>query len=222
MNNMEYNSERDLLVIPEYGRNVQNLIRYARTIENREERQAFVENVVGLMMQMHPQNRNPEDYLDKMWKHVFRIGEYDLEGVMPPNGEIPSPEDMVKKPERIDYPITDSKFRHYGHNVQRMVEKALDMEDGPIKDSFVEVIASYMKLAYRTWNKDHYVSDDIIVGHLETLSDGKLKLSENATLDNLTQARSRRSRRSSSGSQYSKSSNYKNGHRGGGRKRRRR
>ena len=191
---MTYNSQKELLIIPEYGRNVQTLIRHAREIENLEERQSFVEEVVNLMMQMHPQNRNLDDYRTKMWKHVFRIADYDLPGVFPPNGIIPTPEDVRKQPDRIPYPKKETRYRHYGQNVQILINRALEMEPGPIKEGFVQVIGSYMKLAYRTWNKDTYVSDDVIVGDLHNLSNGKLELIEDASLDGLTQANKRRRR----------------------------
>ena len=182
---MEYNSKKEELIIPEYGRNVQAMIRYAREIPDRSTRQRFIEQIVGLMMQMHPQNRNLEDYRDKMWKHVFRIAEYNLD-VMPPNGEIPKPEDSRKRPERVPYPTKETRFRHYGHNVQKLVARALQMEEGPKKEGFVQVIGSYMKLAYKTWNREHYVSDDIIIEDLEHLSGGKLKVTDDASLDNLS------------------------------------
>lgn len=188
---MEYNSKKEELIIPEYGRNVQAMIRYAREVPDRAQRQRYIEQIVALMMQMHPQNRNLEDYRDKMWKHVFRIAEYNLD-VMPPNGEIPKPEDSRKHPEKVPYPTKETKFRHYGHNVQKLVARALQMEEGPKKDGFVQVIGSYMKLAYKTWNREHYVSDDIIIEDLEHLSGGKLKVMEEASLDNLSRGNIRR------------------------------
>ena len=188
---MEYNSNKEELIIPEYGRHIQNMVRHARTLETPAERQQFVEHVVKLMMQMHPQNRNLDDYRDKMWKHVFRIAEYDLD-VMPPSGVKPTPEDRRKKPERVPYPVKGTKFRHYGHNVLTLIEKAKTMENGPKKDGFVQVIGSYMKLAYKTWNKEHYVSDDIIIQDLETLSNGELVLVEDVSLDNLTRSNQKR------------------------------
>ncbi len=199
---MEYNSSKEELIIPEYGRHIQNMVRHARTIENPAERQQFIEQVVKLMMQMHPQNRNLDDYRDKMWKHVFRIAEYDLD-VMPPNGERPTSDDRKKRPDRVPYPVKGTKFRHYGHNVLTLIEKAKSMKEGPKKDGFVQVIGSYMKLAYKTWNREHYVSDDIIIQDLETLSGGELALIEDASLDNLTRSNQKRhsgpSKRSSGG-----------------------
>ena len=181
---MEYNSQRELLIIPEYGRNIQKLIKYAKTIEKKELRQAFVEKVIGLMTQMHPQNRNLEDQREKLWRHVFRIAGFDLE-VTPPDGQSPDLEDMYKKPERIGYPSTEARFRHYGNNVQKLIKKALSMEPGPIRDGFVTVIGSYMKLAYRTWNKEHYISDEIIKNDLATLSEGALTMDDDISIENL-------------------------------------
>lgn len=188
---MDYNSTKEELLMPEYGRNVQDMIRYARTIDDPNYRQAYIEKVIDLMMIMVPQNRNIDDIREKMWKHVFRIASYDLDA-LPPSGIRPSPEEAKKKPVHPGYPVMEKKYRHYGHNVQVLIRKALTMEEGPIRDAFVEVIGSYMKMAYKTWNKEHYVSDDVIIEDLKALSDGKLVLHENAELDNLAHANRRR------------------------------
>ncbi len=189
--NMEYNSQRELLIIPEYGRNVQRLILHGKAIEDPEERQEFIEKVVLLMQQMHPQNRNIEDYKERLWKHVFRIAEYDLD-VSPPGGIIPTPEDYKKKPEKIAYPSSEARFRHYGNNVQQLINKALEMEEGPKLQGFIKVIGSYMKLAYKTWNREHFVSDEVIRENLLSLSDGKLTLPEDTSIDNLANAKKRK------------------------------
>jgi len=188
---MEYNSQRELLVIPEYGRNVQRLILHAKTIEDDEKRQAFIERMIDLMQQMHPQNKNIEDYKEKLWKHIFRIADYDL-GVTPPSGIIPTPEDIHKRPEIVPYSLSEARFRHYGNNVTQLIKKAVSMEEGPVREGFTKVIGSYMKLAYKTWNREHFVSDEIIKNDLLTLSEGKLVLSEEISIDNLADARKRK------------------------------
>lgn len=193
---MEYNSQREELIIPEYGRNIQKLIDHAKTIEDDALRQHFVERVVDLMQQMNPQSRNLDDYREKLWKHVFRIAEYDLE-VLPPSGKKPRPEEAYKKPDPIDYPQSEPRFRHYGSNVQRLIKKAISMEPGPKRDGFVRVIGSYMKLAYRTWNKEHFVSDEVIKNDLEALSNGLLTLDDDIPLDQLTSTNRRRTTSSS-------------------------
>ena len=208
--NMEYNSAREELIIPEYGRNVQKLVNYVKEIEDPAYRQQFAEKVVDLMQQMHPQNRNLDDYREKLWKHVFRIASYDLE-VLPPSGEKPQPEDARKIPDIVPYPNSDARFRHYGNNVQTLIKRAIEMEEGPKRDGFVAVIGAYMKLAYKTWNKEHYVSDEVIKGDLASLSDGKLELHENASLDNLTNA-NRKRRRNNSNHSNNSNNHSNNGH----------
>ena len=181
---MEYNSQMEELIIPEYGRNVQRLIFHAKTIEDDRLRQQFVEQIIQLMFQMQPQSRNMEDVRDKLWKHLFRIASYDI-NVMPPNGIVPTAESARIKPDAVEYPEKEQNYRHYGSSVQKLIRKALEMDPGPKRDALVSVIASYMKLAYRTWNKEHFVSDDVIKADLETMSHGKLVLP--AVIDNLMQ-----------------------------------
>ena len=182
--NMEYNSARELLIMPEYGRNVQKLVEHAKTVTDDKERQALIEKIVDLMMQMNPQNKSMEDYREKLWKHLFKIAKYNIE-VTSPYGR-PSELDDQKKPDRVAYPQIDAKYRHYGHNVQKLIRQALAMPDGPKKASFVAVISSYMKLAYLTWHKEHYVSDDVIKADLLALSGGKLIMPEETSITNLT------------------------------------
>lgn len=207
--NMEYNSEKEDVIIPEYGRNVQMLIQHAKTIEDPAYRQALIEKVIDLMHQMHPQNRNIEDYREKLWKHVFLIADYDLD-VTPPAGDKPTEQDRYKRPDAVPYPAGAAKHRHYGYNVQKLIKKAMVMEPGPVRQGFVTAIASYMKLAYRTWNREHYISDEIIKNDLRTLSNGELALDEGTFLDNLA---------NSSYDNKNNSNGYNNSKRGGHKKR---
>jgi len=184
---LEYNSQMENLVIPEYGRNVQKLIRHVKTITDLKERQVFAEQVVNLMSIMNPQNKNVPEYKKRLWKHFFVIGGFDM-NVTPPVGLDLEAVKVPTLPDKVPYPDKVRRFRHYGRNVKTLINKAIEMEEGPVKDGFVETIASFMKLAYKNWNREHYVSDEIILADLETMSEGKLKLSENSSLDTLTRA----------------------------------
>jgi len=222
--NMEYNSQKTLLEMSEYGRNIQMMVDHAKTIEDPEYRQAFAERIIVLMHQMHPQNRSIDDYRAKLWKHFFRIADYEID-VTPPEGDLPTKEDKLKRPQGMDYPETAARFRHYGHNVQKLIEKALLMEDGPVKDGFVSAIGSYMKLAFRTWNREHFVSDEAIIADLESYSKGKLKLAEGSTFNNFvnnTRDNKSSGRKRHSKDSYSRDKNgRKGGKKGGGSNRRR-
>lgn len=169
------------------------------------------------MMQMVPQNKNIEDYKGKLWRHLFRIAENDLR-VSPPEG-VEMPEDTSGRlfPDQVPYPESEAKYRHYGHNVQTMIKKAIAMEEGPKKEGYMAAIAAYMKLAYKTWNREHYVSDEIIKADLRALSKGQLVIPEDQSLDNLVSKNAHRRRGGSSNSGGKRGSNYSN-NRGGRRK----
>ncbi|HPK08804.1 MAG TPA: DUF4290 domain-containing protein [Saprospiraceae bacterium] len=181
---MQYNSRKEDLIISEYGRHVQELIIHAKTIQDDEYRQKFVESVVELMDQMNPQQKNVKEHIEKLWRHVFRIANYDLD-VVPTVGERPTPENAVRKPDQLPYPQSEFRFRHYGHYIQEMIEKALGFEDNVKKMNFAYVIAAYMKLAYRTWNREHYVNDEIIKEDLRIMSKGNLVLPAEIQIEDL-------------------------------------
>lgn len=207
--NLEYNSERELLRIPEYGRHIQDLISFAKSIEDDNERQKTAEAIVDLMIQISPQSKNIDDYRERLWRHLFRIADYDL-NVVPTIGDIPTPETAFKRPDRIDYPINNRRFRHYGSHVQEMIKKAIDMEPGDIRDGFAATIALYMKLAYQTWNKDQYVSDDIIISDLEALSEGQLKLDQELYHEKLMLQRKASQKKAAAAANNNNNNNNKN------------
>jgi hypothetical protein len=170
---MEYNSQKSVLIIPEYGRNMQELIKHTLTIEDREHRLAYLKRIISLMQQMHPQSNNAEDSKLKLWQHAIRIAGQDFDVELPEGIEA---EHAPHKPDMISYPEEINRFRHYGKNVRTMIQKAIEMEDGPIKDGFIRAIASYMKVAYQNWHRELNVNDDIIRGDLMAISNGKLNL----------------------------------------------
>ncbi len=176
---IEYNTEKSDLLYPEYGRTIHEMLQYATTIEEPRKQQKTVEAIIGLMQQLGPGgNRNMDDYRERLWNHAFAIANYNLNGTNPPSGITIHREEDQPKTILIEYPATALRFRHYGNGIQALIKKAIAMPEGTKKEGFVEVIASYMKLAYKTWNKEHYVSDDIVKEDLEILSDGQLALHE--------------------------------------------
>lgn len=181
----EYASQKEKLKVPEYGRSIQNMIKVAKNIEDPVKRQNTIEAIIQLMQQLNPTQNIADNTNEKLWHHVFRVCDFELE-VTPPEGiPIPTPENTIKHKQKVSYPIHEYRFRHYGHNVQTLIRKALAMEEGPKRDAFVHVIASFMKLAYRTWNKEHFVSDEVIIEDLNTLCEGKLTYSEETFQDGI-------------------------------------
>ena len=218
-NGLEYNSARENLTISEYGRHVQKLIKHAKTIEDKEERQAFVEAIIDLMHQMNPQNKNVAEYRLRLWRHLFRIADYDIDVTSPEEVSTSRPEEQTEKV-RMHYPQSEFRFRHYGNTIQLMIDKAIAMEDEDKKKAFTEVIASYMKLAYRTWNKEHYVNDEIIKGDLVKLSKGELRLDADYSIGNVAPGKKSQSSRSQRHSKGRKNNN-RGSNRNNGRNRKR-
>ncbi len=179
---MSYNSQKEKLIISEYGRNVQELIKHAKTIEDKDEQQAFLDEVVELMKKMKIGNKKSDEYKENIWMHVYKISDFDLKAV-PPSGVIPVPKPKDFKPGKLEYPKEEKHFRHYGHHIHTFIEKAIAMEDGVKKDQFVATIGSYMKLAYITWSADDYVNDRIIKHDLNKMSDGKLVFPKGYKMD---------------------------------------
>lgn len=207
-----YNSAKETLTIPEYGRHVQELVDHAKTIEDDVFRQKFTERIVKLMEQMTPQNKNFDDYHAKLWRHLFRIANNELD-VSPPEGiKLLDDASGRLKPMPLKYPEQQARFRHYGHNVQTMIKKGIEMEEGPKRDGFIAAIAAYMKLAYKTWNRDHYVSDEVIKADLVTLSKGALSIPEDQSLNNLVNTiKTRNNRRRGGGHKKTSGGKRKSG-----------
>ncbi len=180
--NMDYNTTKSKLRFPEYGRTVQSMVDVAKAIADPRERQATVEEIVHLMFQMHPLARTQEDIKVKIWKNVFAMADYQLD-VQPPQGIDVSADAARVKPEPVAYPPITRRMRHYGYNVGSLIQKCIEMPEGPKKEAFTETIAAYMKLAYKTWNREHYVSDEVVKDDLEILSDGQLVLENHGSLD---------------------------------------
>ena len=176
---LEYNSEREKLIIPEYGRHIQKLVNHCVALEDREERNTMAEAIVHVMGNMQPHLRDVPDFQHKLWDQLFIMSDYRLDVDTP----YPKPEREVlqAKPEPLSYPRSASKYRFYGNNIQIMIDTALTWAEGEMKDALVYAIANHMKKCYLNWNKDT-VDDDVILSHLDELSGGKLSLKDKDVL----------------------------------------
>ena len=170
---LEYNSERNDLIIPEYGRHVQKMVEYAKTIKDDEKRNNIAKSIISVMGNMNPHLRDVPDFQHKIWDQLFIISNFELDVESPfPK---PSREELYASPEPLPYPQNFPKYRFYGNNIKRMIDEAIKLEDGEMKEGLMFNIANHMKKCYLNWNKDS-VSDKIIFDHLRDLSNGKLDL----------------------------------------------
>ena len=171
--NLEYNSEREHLIIPEYGRHLQKLIEQATIIEDDEKRNKAARYIIQVMGSLNPHLRDVPDFQHKLWDQLFIMSDFKLKVDSP--YPIPSREVLQLKPDVLKYPQNFPKYRYYGNNIKYMIDVANKWEEGEMKSALVKVIANHMKKSYLSWNKDT-VKDDVIFEHLYELSDGKLNL----------------------------------------------
>lgn len=169
---MEYNTTRNHLIMKEYGRNIQKMIEFLLHIEDKEERQAQVMALIELMGTLNPHLRNVEDFRHKLWDHLFLISDFKLDVESP--YPIPTRETLKYKPERLPYPKKYPKLRHFGKNLEMVIDKALHEENPEKKEGFTQCVGNYMKLAYGNWHKES-VHDDAIKSELATITDGQLE-----------------------------------------------
>ena len=175
----DYNSSRKKLVLPEYGRNIQKMVNHIKTIEDREERNKAARTVIAVMGNLNPHLRDVQDFKHKLWDHLAIIADFDLDIDSP--YEWPERESLESKPNKVAYNQHSIKKKHYGRSITLMIDKAVELEDGEEKQDLVRMIAYHMKKSYLTWNREA-VSDEEIFADLNTLSGGKLEISEELKL----------------------------------------
>ena len=175
--NLEYNSEREHLIIPEYGRHLQKLIEQAVAVDDRDERNKIAKYIIQVMGSLNPHLRDVPDFQHKLWDQIFIMSDFKLDVDSP--YAIPTREVLQLKPDVLQYPQNFPKYRYYGNNIKYMIDVANKWEDGELKNALIKVIANHMKKSYLSWNKDT-VKDDVIFEHLLELSGGAINLTQSS------------------------------------------
>lgn len=208
--NLEYNSDRPLMIIPEYGRHIQKLVDYCIALESDEERKKMANAIVDVMGNLQPHLRDVPDFKHKLWDQLFIMSKFEL-NVEGPYGT-PDKLELEAKPEPLPYPKMASKYRFYGHNIQTMIKVALSWDEGELRTALIFNIANHMKKCYLNWNKDT-VDDAVIFKHLKDLSNGSFDLTESdevlSSSDNLLK-KTANSRGSTQQHKTHKNNNHKN------------
>ncbi len=176
---MEYNTTRSKMNISEYGRNIQKMIEHIMSVEDRDKRNLLARATINVMGQLNPHLRDVNDFKHKLWDHLFIMSDFKLDVDSP--YPIPSRETLTRKPEPLNYSSNNVTFKHYGRHIERMIEKACELEDGQMKETLIKLIANHLKKSYLTWNRDA-VTDEEIAEHLKILSNGRLSLQDNIKL----------------------------------------
>lgn len=169
---MEYNTQRNHLIMKEYGRHIQRMVEYLLTVEDKEKRQKQAQVVIEMMGVLNPHLKNVEDFRHMLWDHLFFVSNFEL--VVDSPYPIPTKETYKQKPDPLPYPKGKPKYSHLGKNLEMVIEKALKEENEEKRVGFANSIAYYMKLAYSNWHKE-MVHDDSIRAELNIITDGQLE-----------------------------------------------
>ena len=170
---LEYNTSREEMIIPEYGRHIQKMINYASSRKTKDDRNKLAKAIISVMGNLQPHLRDVPDFQHKLWDQLFIMSDFKLDADSP--FEKPSKEVLDSKPDPLSYPQSYPKYRFYGNNIKIMIDEAIKWDKGEMKEALIYTIANHMKKCFLNWNKDN-VEDAVIFDHLFELSDGKIDI----------------------------------------------
>lgn len=172
---MEYNTQRNHLLLPEYGRNIQKMVEYCLTIQDREKRNQYAKFIISAMSSVNPTGKDSPNYFKKLWEHLFIISDYKLDVDSP--FERPKKEVKNDQIQSLHYSNSNIRMRTYGKFNQKMIEKIATMPEGVEKQVLTDRVAHELKKSHLQWNINT-CDDDVILKHLEILSNDRLHVSE--------------------------------------------
>jgi hypothetical protein len=163
---MEYNTKQPL-ILKEYGRNVQKLVRYIANLDNIEDRTKMAHVLINLMKQVNPAVKENSDNNQRIWDHLYVMADFKLDI----NGPYPKPDRsiLVNKPRKMEYSTSIPKYRHYGKNIELLIERVNEVTDPQEKMKAIIYVARLMKSFYGAWNKEN-ISDEVIADQLYEMS----------------------------------------------------
>jgi len=201
------------MLLPEYGRNVQNMIMHAHEIEDREERNRAAQAIIKVMGQLNPHLRDVDDYRHKLWTHLFIMSDFQLDVDSP--YEKPEREALAERPEIMTYPKGKIRFGHYGQYTQKILEMSKGIKDSGERKYMTNAMGNFMKKQYLLHN-NNAVENHVIADQLNELSQGDLTIenpeeliSTNQVLKTLGIQNKPRNQKNQRGSNKNKKQQYK-------------
>ena len=201
--NLEYNTEREDLIIPEYGRHIKKMIDHVSSLKSKDERNKLSNAIISVMGNLQPHLRDVPDFQHKLWDQLFIMSDFKLDADSP--FEKPSKDILDSKPLPLEYPQSFPKYRFYGNNIKIMIDEAVKWDNSDKKDALIFTIANHMKKCFLNWNKDN-VDDQVIFEHLYELSDSKIDI-KNSNIELLDSSVLIRTKKKFSNKKYPKKNN---------------
>ena len=170
---MQYNTQKDKLIMPEYGRGVQDMIELAITLPDRQQRQVCANAIVAVMERIQPEQAGQSDYQHKLWNHLARIARYRLDIDYPV--EIVTEEEALAHPAPLHYPMKKISRKHYGSLVESALKYAQTLPEGLERTTLVQMTANQMKQNLFVWNRDS-MDEELVAQDIERYTDGEINL----------------------------------------------
>jgi hypothetical protein len=179
----EYNTERPHLILKEYGRNVQKLVEFIRTVPDKDKRTELAYTLIELIKQLTPTIKDQPENPQRVWDDLYIIADFNLDINAP--YPVPERDILFKKPDKVDYPQSQVRFKHYGKNIEKLVKEALKKEDPQERQDAIIYLGKLMKTFYGNWNKET-LDDSVILRDIQEMSGGALDMTiEKVREDNL-------------------------------------
>ncbi len=173
---MTYNTQREKLILPEYGRIIQEMVDLCLEIEDREERQQCAESIIAVMATMNPNVHQQPDYEHKLWDQLAILSGYRLEIDYP--FEVVKAEDINARPKPLKYPMQRIRYRHYGHFTEEFMRKLKELPEGSEREELLSMMANYMKRSLYNWNRDA-MDERKVAADVESYTEGIASVPEN-------------------------------------------
>lgn len=191
---LDYNTDREPLILPEYGRSIQNMVDYCMTLQDRQNRNRCAKTIVQIMSKMRTHSGDETEFKKKLWNHLAAMSRYELDVDYP--FEIEKMSDQTNSRERIAYPQKHISKRHYGAILESLVAKLSDIENKAEREALIKMIANQMKRSLGRWNKDA-MTEEKVLDDLARMTDGAVSylpgelhlLSDNEVLNEIQQMR---------------------------------
>ena len=170
---LDYNTTREKLVLPEYGREIQQMVDYCVELEDRKERQRCAESIIKIMDRMFPENRGLENHEQKLWDHLAIMSNFQLDIDYP--FDVSNAAKIAKKPETVEYPNLRIPVRHYGAMLFEIFDKLKTMEPGEERDELVRLTANQMHRNLVQWSHGS-CDEQKVASDLARFTDGRIQL----------------------------------------------
>ena len=170
---LDYNTQREKLVLPEYGREIQKMVDHCLTLTDRNERQRCAESIISIMKRMFPEGMTQAEKDRKFWDHLAIMSGFQLDIDYP--YDIAHAAQIAKKPEPMDYPMKRIPVRHYGAMLFEIFDKLKTMEPGEERDELVRLTANQMHRNLVQWSHGS-CDEQKVASDLARFTDGRIQL----------------------------------------------